>query len=60
MWMPLAFICFMNGECQFFADPITNLKTCKAIVKDLKIKLEEAENVSKYAVICQQIRFKEV
>jgi len=59
MYLPLAFICFINGECQFFADPVTNLKTCTRVVQELKIKLEAEPGVEKYAAVCQKIRFKE-
>ena len=59
LWIPVAFVCLMSGECVFhqtYAE--RDLITCEAVNKKARVKLQEDKDVRAYDTTCIEVLLK--
>lgn len=60
LWIPVAFVCLVNGECTFHHTYLERyLQECEAVNRLAAQKMQEDPNVRAYDVTCIQVLLKE-
>ena len=59
LWVPVAFVCLVNGECTFHQTYVErHLQECEAVNRRAKAALQADPDVKAYDVTCIQVRMK--
>jgi len=60
LWIPVAFVCLLNGECKFHSTYIERyLQECEAVNRVAAQKMQADPDVRAYEVTCIQVLMKE-
>lgn len=60
LWIPVAFICLVNGECSFHQTYVERyLQECEAVNRKAVAKMQADPDVRAYDVTCIQVLLKE-
>ena len=60
LWIPVAFVCLVNGECTFHHTYVERyLQECEAVNKIAASKMRDDPDVRAYDVTCIQVLLKE-
>ena len=60
LWIPVAFVCLVNGECAFHHTYVERyLQECEAVNRRAAQKMQEDPDVRAYNVTCIQVLPKE-
>lgn len=56
MFLPIFFICFMNGQCDIAVAPMqSTLKECETFVINAQRNFEQDDNVRQYLSRCAKL-----
>jgi len=60
LWIPVAFVCLVNGECSFQQAYVERyLQECEEVNRKAVIKMRDDKTVMAYDVTCIQVLLKE-
>ena len=60
LWIPVAFVCLVNGECGFHQTYVERyLQECEAVNRKAAAKMQADPDVRAYNVTCIQVLLKE-
>jgi len=60
LWIPVAFVCLLNGECKFHSTYVEiYLQECEAVNRSAVIKMQADPDVKAFDVTCIEVLMKE-
>lgn len=59
MWMPVIFVCLVNGQCGFWTtDLLQTERECNLVVVDAMSKMERDDAVEQFEGVCLPVKLK--